>query len=488
MNTLASKSTKKGRTMNGDNDNNNSGQDRALLQKSKLALNRTVEAGVTLSAPQRKALNAVHYALQCYVMQNFESVDLFHSKYANKILDFKMKRQQFLTLISYSSRNQVFLRNILKQLSKIQIDWHNGESGSKESYMFSNIFMEAGLANGYVHVKIPSHTRRALVDANVEATIDIARQSNSLFGKYAISLFEVVQSRYEKCEEHTFSFEIEDGELRNALNVSYVWKGGKRVYSYPMLGKLNEKVLKPAISEINDADLEFKIEHSHTKLGCGTVVWRFQIARSSYTKHRIIASEFAPEMASLSRAFSRFGIKRPLEVLTKISSEKDVLYHQFCVENVEKAMRSRKPGTTIKNPAGYFLKTLEQNKEAFEEHYQDILAKRNIEKRRARNAELQRIDEQIEASAKEQRKRMRNAQWDALPTEQQRILHSEFLESVRMNPALGSKFVKIIENDGIDSLPRIRGAWASFVDEYFGITEESISASLENMVVEVTYR
>jgi len=466
----------------------------ALLQKSSLSLHRTIQPGVTLTAVQRKSLNALHYALQSYVRQTFgdtkTDIAKFNALYADKIMDFKIKRKAFEALISYMSRNNVYLKDVLRQLSRIQADWSNNLTGSKENYSFMNIFMEAGLEDGYVHVKIPPQTRNALVSDNVEATIDVIKISQNLNGKYAISLYELIRSYFEKEAQagiDEFTFEIEDEILRNALNVPFSWnkKGGKE-FSYGTTGKLHDKVLKPAISEVNEADFEFKVSCSHTRLGCGTLIWQFSVLKTNIAQHRLVANEFASELAEITQALKRYGVKRTYEVLSKITNERDVLYFQYCIRQVDAALRSRSKENKIQNPAGYFLKTLEQNVEAFEEEYTELQRKREEQVTKARQNELNKLEEQIQKAQANQRLKIRQAHYEALSIDEQEDLKQEYLSTV--SETLGRKYYQVALEQGVEASPMIRGNWNKFLDGKFGITDDVIDQALENMPLTSTFR
>lgn len=462
--------------------------EQALLKKSSMSLHRTLAPGITLSAVQRKSLNAIHYALQAYVKRNFESPEIFHSKHGERIVDFKMKRTQFESLIAYMSRNRVYLRDVLQQLTKIQVDWSNNLKGKKEEYRFTNIFMEAGLKDGYVHIKIPATTREALINPSVEATIDIIKLSQSLERKYAISMYEFVRSYFEKETSDNFTFEVEDEALRNSLGVPFKWtKSGQKKYSYPALGKLNERVIKPSIEELNGADFEFKVACSHNRLSCGSVYWAFEVTRTNVVQHRLIANEFASEIADIMQALRRYKVNKPLDLLAKITSEKDILYFQYCIEMVDKSVQSRSANNKISNMGGYFVRSLEKNKEAFENYYAEIQKKHDLEVSKKRKKELQAIDEQIEIARKEQKIKLREAHWATLPEEEKENLRVEFLDVVENSPTFGPSYREEVAKHGYDISPRMRGLWVGYLNEYFGITDEVIEETIRNMTITSTF-
>lgn len=460
----------------------------ALLYKSSSSLHKTIQPGVTLSSIQKKALNALHYSLQNYVKLNFKSVAVFHSEFEDRIMDFQIRRSHFETLISYYSRNNVHLKDVLRQLSKIQADWTDARFEHEENYEFTNIFLSAGVRNGYVSIKIPPQTRRALVSEHIESTIDVLKISQNLHGKYAISLYELIKGFFERqsVDSNTFTFEIDDYHLRNAINVPYDFdKSGERVFSYPTIGKLNQKVLKPALKELNSAGFEFVANCEFERKGCGAVVWVFEASRTNLPSSAVIANDFATEFAEITKALTKFGVKRIPDILNQIRTERDVMYFEFCIKSVESAIR-KKNGVSnkIENLAGYFMASLKSNVEAFDKVYNQRLADRAKETERKRLAENARIQGQKEASIKRQRQQLRLAHLQSTPQETLDQYLAEFIET---EPGLTRSHKQLIEDQGVEASPMVRSKWNIFLEGKFGITPKTIEDSLENETIITTF-
>ncbi|PTC00582.1 hypothetical protein C9975_06715 [Thalassospira xiamenensis] len=457
--------------------------DIARVEKTRLELRKTIQPGVTLSGYQRKSLNALMWFVQSYCFKYFDSIEKFHAALGDSPLRLSIPKSHFCTITDYGSRNAAFLKKALREVSQVQVVYDNGKTGDLEKYEFINMFKRVGVDGPRVEFEVHPETRRAIVSLDVEATIDLIKVNRRLNGKYAIGLYEVLHSAFERMRKDIETVEISDYDLRAGLNVPYKEKGSKRVFSYSKVGQFNAKVLKPSIDEINANDFEFKIEHSFRKKGCGDVIWFFTLTKTQYQNYTLIANENADEVTKILDRLGAYSVRNPQDWLKKCVNEKELLYMLFCVERVDAALRKR--GTKINSPGGYFVRTYNQNREAFEEHYIQLLETRAKQAKLVKEETDLQIKEQKENAAKRYVKEMREAHWNDASEHEKETIELAFIET-RVKPK-HPEYQPLIEKNGLhetlEDIGVLRGFWTDFLNELFGITEEDEKRAANNATV-----
>lgn len=456
----------------------------ARVEKTRLELRKTIQPGVTLSGYQRKSLNALMWFVQSYCFKYFDSIEKFHASLGDSPLKLSIPKSHFCTITDYGSRNGTFLKKALQEVSQVQVVYDNGEIGDLEKYEFVNMFKRVGVDGPRVEFEVHPETRRAIVSQDVEATIDLIKVNRHLNGKYAIGLYEVLHSAFERMRGDVETVEISDYDLRAGLNVPYKNKGNKRVFSYPKVGPFNARVLKPSIDEINASDFEFKIEHSFRKKACGDVVWFFKLTKTQYQNYTLIANENADEVTKILDRLSAYSVRNPQDWLKKCVNEKELLYMLFCIDRVDAALRKR--GNKINSPGGYFVRTYDQNREAFEEHYTQLLSTRAKQSKLIKEETDKQIKEQKSEAAKRYKKEMREAYWNDSSAQEKEALELAFIE-VMVAPKY-PEYQPLIDKNGLeqtlDDNGILRGVWTDYLNEVFSITDEDAKRAADNVTVQ----
>lgn len=455
----------------------------AKVEKSRLELRKTVQPGVTLSGYQKKSLNALMWFVQSYCFKYFESIDKFHATLGESPLKLSIPKAHFLTMTDYGSRNGAFLKKALEEVSQVQVVYDNGETGDLENYVFMNMFKSVGVDGSRVEFEVHPETRRAIVSSEVEATIDLIKVARNLDGKYAISLYELLHSAFERMRNDVEEVQINDFDLRAGIYVPYKKKGNKKVFSYPCIGQFNSRVLKPAINEINASDFEFKLKHSFRKLGCGEVVWNFEISKTEYENFTLIANENATEVAEILDKLSSYGVRNPQEWIRKCESERELLYMLFVIEAVDKATRKKK--SSIPNLGGYFVSAYNNNREAFESHYVQLLKNREVNAKRIKEDNDRQIELQKEKARNEYKARMREVNWNESDKVKREALELGFVELVVKDRF--PEYLALIEKRGVHDViaeaGQLRGEWVTYLNDAFEITDEDAQRAADKTTV-----
>lgn len=468
----------------------NPDSDKPYVEKNLLELSKTIQPGFVMSAGQKKTMNAVQFFVQSYAAKYFTSQGEFHAAYEERVMQLHIPKTHFMSLIAFNSRNTKHLKTLISEMTNIEVSYDNGLEGDAEAYEFTKLIPKAGVQSGYVYFDIPPDTRRALVSPKIEAVIDVLKVAENLNGKYSISLYQLLHGHFERMEESSCEVQIDDEFLRNALNVPYKIVDRKRQWSYGSVAEFNAKVLKKSVAEINGAELEFKVKYKRKKLKSGEIIWRFEITRTTFAKYALIASAYATEITEIIKELKNYGVKNWEKVITAIESEKDLLYFQYCINEVNKAIRSRSPkAKVIKNKAGYFIKALEGNKESFEEHFRALQRQREKERKHAQEIERANVEAQKKSKKDEQRRELRRVAFSALSAADAKELKDKFIDSIR-GAVFGTQYSAIQElglEQAIEESNLLRGLWNNFLDEELDITDEKVERSIANMRVKGVY-
>lgn len=464
------------------------GTTEALVDKSKIELSKTIQYGARMTGMQHKSLNAIQFCLQSYALKYFDSLEEFHANFEDRIIRLRIPRGQFRALIAFSGNNDRHIAYHLDQLRKTGVSYHNNETGDAEEAEFTNFFNKTGIKKGYVFVEIMPATRRALASPDKEATIDILRVAEELSGQYAIPLYQFLCVHYNGMTGDTLRLELEELEVRKACAVySEKKSSGEIKWVYPDKNKFKERVIDKAVEEINESGLEFKVKVDFRTLGCGTRLYYLTIIKTERERYSLIASRFSAEISSIARKLKEYGVRNWSEKLAKITNEKELRYFEFCISEVDKAIRSRQK--SVKNKAGYFLKSLENNRESFETHYRDFVSEQERKIKEDKEREEKSRNEQEESKFNQQRVKLPIVKFKNMPSEAQDILYDEFFDKVKV--LLSQEQKHVAETDGINKLVEdsgpIRGQWINFLLHSFEITDDDIKASMTNATIDVIY-
>ena len=155
---------------------------------------------------------------------------------------------QLVNLIGYDSKNIPYLRDLLKALTSTVIEWDIMNEAGKREWGVSALLASADIIDGVCTYAYSPHLRAKLFNPQfyVLLDIDIVRRFQS---GYALALYENC-ARYRRLGQ-TPSFPID--VVRSLL--------GARDPYYDDYRKLNERVIQPALREVNAVtDLTLTIE------------------------------------------------------------------------------------------------------------------------------------------------------------------------------------------------------------------------------------
>ncbi|MBT41675.1 MAG: hypothetical protein CMF12_04045 [Idiomarina sp.] len=459
--------------------------DSLTVEKSHTDIHKLIVSSKPMTATQKKAYNAVHWALQSYA-RRWPSQSKFHSHFREKNIALQISRQDFLKLIDYqNTNNDKPLINAVDGLTDLKVNFDNKLSGTEREVSSTNLFMHAVMRKGVVTVVIPPSTRRVLVSDEEATTIDILKIAGRLRTKYPLSLYPFLKEYFDKIpkDEDEYTFMVDQITLRTALNVQY----SDGSYAYPAPGDLNKNVVQKAVKKVNAGDFEFKVS-SKLKKKQGEAFFVFRLTRAEYEEHDQIRKQFPLEMAFISDKLKSYKINAPESYLKKINSEYELRYFKYLIDIVDSELAAKK-GTEkeIRNPGGYFVRVYNGNRDAFERHYGDIVHKEKESQLQAHEEEQANLKEQERIAFMSQRNEMLYTYWKEIDEVEQAAVVAAFIDK----KSVLAQHAKLIRDEGIESASAahgvIRGPWLDFLQEYFSITDEMIEDSISNSTLYATF-
>ncbi len=200
----------------------------------------------------RKCVEAVHITNNITLVQrkliNALLLNAYYELPNQSITIHRIPVSQLVDLIGYDSKNIPYLRDLLKALTSTIIEWDIMNEAGKREWGVSALLASADIIDGVCTYAYSPHLRAKLFNPQfyVLLDIDIVRRFQS---GYALALYENC-ARYRRLGQ-TPSFPIE--VVRSLLGASDPY--------YDDYRKLNERVIQPALREVNAVtDLALTLE------------------------------------------------------------------------------------------------------------------------------------------------------------------------------------------------------------------------------------
>lgn len=349
-----------------------------LIEKSSANIHQTFNPKIALTATQAKVLHAVQYKLQQMCLDLKYSAKEFHVKHPGE-LHISMDSSEFRRLIDCESRNTAYIKKVMEELATLSATQDTLTSDPENgSIKFLNFFIGAEYTNSKFTFVIPQHTVRTLVSDDKSAVIDVLTVAQSLNSKYAVFFNDLLEQWSYKEQTDDFIISVTDEELRNLLKIPFKMKGSTKVYSYPQPASFIRIALDPAVSQINAANLRFKVENFYSKKIDKERYWFFEVvSRKTIALHNF-AAQNAFALDNIRKALTEFAVAPPAisKIITSITTDQELDYVQFNIDIVRSKMKSN----TIKSsPASLFISIMDSNRDKHEAKWEELKRERKIQ-------------------------------------------------------------------------------------------------------------
>lgn len=430
----------------------------------------------------RKSAEAVHITNNVTLVQrklmNALLSAAYHQLDDDNITIHSISVRDLMALIGYESRNFDHLKKLLKNLTTTAIEWDILNEEGKREWGVSALLASADIVDGVCTYAYSPHLRKKLHNPKIFVllNIDIVRRFHTV---YALALYENC-TRYRRIGNSPwFPLVI----LRSLL-------GAKEPY-YDDFKKLNQKVLQPAIREINtmtDLRLEAELLKSERKV----VEIRFKIesnpqasfqiepktepaskppgGRTSQKIEDVDAQPLPSIETGLPEPQNGLGVdistlERLQEVFCLSSQVAQRVLKDFSIDAIQDAMayvESKYATGRIKEIGPYFLTALREGASI----RKSALELKREREQAAKQAEIERVESQkVERERNEQsRKEAIIVRFKESPEEQQASLLEQF-EKMLASTKYKANILQLYQRRGRDSLahPWVKSEFVEFL-------------------------
>ena len=289
--------------------------------------------------------------------------------------------------LGFDSKNEEYLKETLKSLRNCEVEWNILRKDKKQEWGVAGLLAEARIVDGICYYEYSPSMRQRLHNPRIYTKLNL-RLQNQFKGQYALILWEV-------CFDY-FDTNRGEGETPFIPLQTFRELMGIEADEYQTFKALNQRVIKPAINEIN-ALTNYFVEVEHKRIGRKIAELKFCITR---VKQLPVQESVFPDIENLSpvalelvqaqvdRSVARDIADQEWESIRPEKLPSPGTYPDFLAYVSEKIEMSLS-APNVANRAGYVI-------EAIRENYQDERV-RKARQVRAEKLKEQALDDLTEA-------------------------------------------------------------------------------------------
>ena len=313
--------------------------------------NSSIHVSTKLSFLGRKLLNALLY-------QAYEHLSVKES--------FQVDLKTLGALIGFDSKNTAHLKEAITELTKTTIEWDIIAKNGKPKWKISTLLASAEISDGVCTYEYSGLLRRELYNPDKWTRINLAIQRR-FSSSYALILYENCV-RF-KGVKTTGLWDIED--FRRLLGVD-------GMQSYSAFKVLNDKIIKPAVKEVNRHS-DIIIKPYFTKNGRRIATVRFTIAENKQMPLFKVQEEDAITESAAYKELRARGISKVFSKKAVLDFGEDYIFEQLGIVD-----RYAASGKKLKSKEGLIRKAIsdgyskpeemarEERKKALDQKRKDI--------------------------------------------------------------------------------------------------------------------
>ena len=264
--------------------------------------------------------------------------------------------------LGFESKNEEYLKETLEALVDFTVKWNVLGKDNKEVWGVASLLGSAEIKDGICTYSFAAHLRPKLHNPRIYSKLNL-RLQNRFKSQYALILWEV-------CFDY-FDTDRSQGETPFIPLETFRELMGIEADEYQTFKALNQRVIKPAIQEINDLT-DYHVEVEQKRLGRRVAELKFRITKLQRIP---IQESLYPDIENLppvaielvqARIDRKMALKIAEQQWDFVTPEKlspPGTYPDFLVYVAEKIEMSLS-AATVQNRAGYVI-------EAIRENYQD---------------------------------------------------------------------------------------------------------------------
>lgn len=373
----------------------------------------------------KKNVGAIHIEAKLSLVERRLSNALLFNAYENLLLKRKhsIDIKTMSSLIGFNSKNTNELKEALTKLSSTPIKWNSFDDKGREKWGVSALLASGVIENGVCTYEYSEALAEKLYNPEIYARINLSVQKN-ISSSYTLVIYETCL-RYLGVGSTGL---IEIDKLRGLLGVS-----GSQNYSN--FKRLSEKIIRPAIKEINVTTNIF-IETEYTRLEQVVTHIRFRVKENPQLN--LLDSDLGDEVVQNEAYKALLKVGYPKALARRWFEEYGEAY---IVEKLEITNTAKASGK-VKSVSGFLTKAIEGNYQSAEviEKKAVVEAKRKREQRQAIERQIERLRADIltiERQNRQERSRLVEAHIKSLASDEEASLREAFASQIAIEANAG---------------------------------------------------
>ena len=278
--------------------------------------------------------------------------------------------------LGFNSHNEDYLKETLEALVDCIVKWNLLGKDKKERWGVAALLASAEIENGICTYSFAAHLRYKLYNPRIYTKLNL-RLQNRFTSRYALILWEICFDYFDTARNQGETPFIPLDTFKELMGIA--------LDDYPTFKTLNQRVIKPAIKEINGLT-NFFVEIEHKRIGRKIGELKFSISRlKELPSHEPTQETFMfdiEDLPPIAIKLVRAGVSRK-EALRIANQEWDAVDPAALPEDskdfavyVEKKIGLAQHATSVKNAGGFILKAIREN-------YQDPVFQKQLQAEKA---------------------------------------------------------------------------------------------------------
>ena len=274
--------------------------------------------------------------------------------------------------LGFNSHNEDYLKETLEALVDCIVKWNVLDKDKKERWGVAALLASAEIENGICTYSFAAHLRYKLYNPRIYTKLNL-RLQNRFTSRYALILWEICFDYFDTARNHGETPFIPLNTFKELMGIA--------LDDYPTFKTLNQRVIKPAIKEINELT-NFFVEVEQKRIGRKIGELKFRISRlKEFPSVEPVQETFLFDIEDLPPVAFKLvqaGVSRK-EALRIANQEWDAVDAAAIPEDredftvyVEEKIGLARNATSVKNAGGFIVKAIREN-------YQDPVYQKQLQ-------------------------------------------------------------------------------------------------------------
>ena len=263
--------------------------------------------------------------------------------------------------LGFNSHNEDYLKETLEALVDCIVKWNVLGKDKKERWGVAALLGSAEIENGICTYSFAAHLRYKLYNPRIYTKLNL-RLQNRFTSRYALILWEICFDYFDTARNHGETPFIPLNTFKELMGIA--------LDDYPTFKTLNQRVIKPAIKEINELT-NFFVEVDQKRIGrkIGELKFRISLLKELPSVEPVQETFLfdIEDLPPVAFKLVQAGVSRK-EALRIANQEWDAVDAAALPESredfaayVEEKIGLARHATSVKNAGGFIVKAIHEN-------------------------------------------------------------------------------------------------------------------------------